>query len=92
MYRYEQFEKALASDKLIELVNLMVAEGLGQVEIYYRFDLFRDSLHRAGRADEEDRIKDVMDVVIGWCAPHAKIFSRCLTNEEIENHRNKQGL
>jgi hypothetical protein len=88
-----RFESALpvgGYDGLIDLVLQLKAEGLTQIEIY---DLFTQSmlwLRESGRQDDEDKVTDVMDFIVGWCSSHMKLFPDNLTNEEIDNYRKGQ--
>lgn len=85
-----RFEAALANDTLREFVREMEAEGLIQVEIYERFELFRALLRELDREADEESVMDTMDSIVGWCGPHAKLFPHSLTNEEIEAYRQSQ--
>jgi hypothetical protein len=36
-------------------------------------EALRGELRRAGRADAEDVVLEVMDFVAGWCSPHVRL-------------------
>ena|SRR5688500_12136334 len=84
---FARFEKAVTADSLNELVREMTAEGKSQVEIYHFFDLFRDFLRHTGREEDEDRVMDTIDYIVGPCGFGARLFPHYLTNEEIEAYR-----
>ncbi len=81
---WEQFEASLASGNLVRLVEEMKSEGLSQLEICDRFERFRAMLREANREEDEDAVLGVMDRIVGWCGPEARLFAHPLSNEEIE--------
>ena len=78
----DKLEAALQSeqpeDELQNLVVELHAQGNSQKEIYLMFEDFRDHLRRHNRESDEDKILDVMDVIVGWCSPHCRIFEEYL--------------
>ena len=83
---WERFEMSLTSANLVTLVNEMKGEGLSQLEIYDRFEHFRAMLRETSREKDEDTVIDILDRIVGWCSPQAKLFTRSLSNEEIESY------
>jgi hypothetical protein len=54
-------------------VNLL-AGGYPREELYAELDRARDLLEARGAPEEaEDPILDVMDLIVGWCSPGAKL-------------------
>ncbi len=82
-----KLEQALAINQLDRVVEELKIKGISQVEIYCLFDEFLALLRQASREDEEDRVLDEMDYIIGHCSPHKKRFTHYLTSEEIELYR-----
>jgi hypothetical protein len=85
-----RFEVALANNSLAELVRDMKAEGRIQLEIFECFEQFRALLRELAREAHEEQVMDTMDYIVGWCSPHAKLFTHYLTNEEIEAYGRSQ--
>jgi hypothetical protein len=73
----ESFEQALRSpDPFVQLRSLAVqlfAEGQSQEAVVARFESARQQLREAGREAKEDTLMDVMDCLVGWCGPHARL-------------------
>lgn len=73
----DTFEQALASaDSFAQLRSLaerLLAEGHSREDVLERFEAVRRQLREAGREAEEDALTDVMDCLVGWCGPHAKL-------------------
>ena len=73
------FEEALRSPDPFEgLRSLAVrfsAQGQDQMEIVAKFEEARRQLREASRDSDEDVVMDVMDCLVGWCSPHARIRS-----------------
>ncbi len=71
------FEEALRSpdpvDGLRALAIRLLAEGHGREDVIARFENTRAQLREVNRDAEEDIIMDVMDFLVGWCSPHARI-------------------
>jgi hypothetical protein len=88
---WEKFEFALSSARLDKLVEEMKNDGLSQVEIYDCFYEFYTMLKEAQREDDEDKVLDVLDRIVGWCSPHNKLFPHYLSNEEIDMYRKLKG-
>lgn len=82
-----RFESALADNQLDSLVEEMKAEGYTQVEVYDKFAQFCHLLTSAGRAEDEDRILELMDRIWGWTTTDQQLFPDFLTDEKIRDHR-----
>jgi hypothetical protein len=63
----KRFEDALATNTLEELAMKMTSEGLSQVAIYHRFELFKQFLRDAKRESDEETLMDSMDCLVGFC-------------------------
>ncbi len=88
----QRFEKALADNQLNNLVQELVDEGKQQVEVYDQFDQFRTYLREVDREDDENKVMDTMDYIVGWCSSDAQLFPNYLTNEEIDRYQEQQRL
>lgn len=42
--------------------------------MYSVLDSLRDEMRKNGEDELEDAIIEIMDFIIGWCAPNMKIF------------------
>jgi hypothetical protein len=62
-------------------------EGVTQIEMYLVFDGVREGLQDGD--PRYDAVLDTMDSIVGFCSPHAKLFARSLSNEEIEKSRSR---
>jgi hypothetical protein len=62
-------------------------EGVTQIEMYLVFDGVREGLQDGD--PRYDAVLDTMDCIVGFCSPHAKLFARSLSNEEIEKARSR---
>lgn len=52
----------------------LLAGGHPREELYAELDRARDLLEARGAPEEaEDPILDVMDLIVGWCSPGAKL-------------------
>src|SRR5262245_3390139 len=71
------FEQALRSGEpvagLRQLATEQLGQGLTREEVLARFEQVRQQLRSADREEDEDAVLDVMDFLVGWCSPHAKI-------------------
>ena len=83
----QRFESALADDKLQQLSEEFVREGLSQVAIYDLFELFWELLGTAKRDRDEARLESALEDIIGYCAPDRSWFDHYLTNDEIDAYR-----
>jgi len=87
-----QFEAFLSSGNLVGLVEQMKAEGFNQLEIYDSFEEFRAILRKTHREQDENVVMDIMDRLVGWCSPNAKLFTQSLSNEEIDAYRKRKAI
>ncbi len=44
-----------------------------RAEAYEHLEAARSLFHEADREDLVDAVADIMDVVCGWCGPHARV-------------------
>ncbi len=78
-----EFERALSAldpfQALRDLALRMKAAGLTQAQVQVAFSAFLELLVASGRdeQDEGDSLRDVLDLIVGWCSP-----GRCLFPEE----------
>jgi hypothetical protein len=83
----QRFESALADDKLQELSEQFVSEGLSQVAIYDLFESFWEFLGAAKRERDEATLENALEDIVGYCPPSRSWFGHYLTNEEIYAYR-----
>lgn len=68
----EPYRSALATIR--QYAADLLAEGYPREELYAELDRARDLLEARGAPEEaEDPILDVMDFLVGWCSPGAKL-------------------
>jgi hypothetical protein len=69
-----QFDQALLSPEptlaLRSAVSSLLAHGWEGDNLLKTLEDYRQSLQRAGRADAEDVVLEVMDFLAGWASPH----------------------
>ncbi len=74
---YQQFDEALHAEdplqRLVEVVQGLLAQGHEREALVEEFEGFRKVLEDAGREEDEDVVLDVMDSLVGWCSPGARI-------------------
>jgi hypothetical protein len=58
---------------LVTLVRELFMEGYDEGEALGVLEQFRAQLRQQEREAEEDDVMDVMDQLIGWCGPHARL-------------------
>ena len=72
------FDTALRSPQPLSEVRAVAAryadEGYDSARLLGLFEGQRKRLRAAGREADEDVVTDVMDFIVGWCAPHMKVF------------------
>jgi hypothetical protein len=79
--KFEQdFREALTSEQafitLHGIIRKLLAEGYTKETLYKELEGFRNTLleEKSGKESaEEDTVMDVMDCLVGWCAPHMKL-------------------
>jgi hypothetical protein len=64
-----------------DLATALKAEGMSQREMYRLFDHYRARHQDAGEEAKCDAIMDVMDCIVGYCSPSARLFDTDLENE-----------
>lgn len=78
MEHQSRFEAAIrasdAGQALRTLATDLSCEGYSRQAIYDLFEAFMLRLRDAGRAPEEEVVMDIMDGLMGWCHPDARIF------------------
>ena len=84
MKHEERFENALRSNEPLKCLNTFVfelsAEGRKKAEILKIFENFALCLRRKNREADEELLLEVMDALVGWCHPGARL----LPDEELE--------
>ena len=74
---HDRFAEALASarpfDSLSEAVRALVDRGDPPQGIYDQLQVFALELRADGRETDEDIVLDVMDLLVGFCAPEMRI-------------------
>jgi hypothetical protein len=74
---YNRLADALASerpfDTLRHAVQALVDRGEPPQRIYDQLEAFALQLRTAGRETDEDTVLDVMDLLVGYCAPDMRI-------------------
>jgi predicted site-specific integrase-resolvase len=77
-----RLEAALKSNKpkidLINIVKQMKDKDMEQKTVYDIFEEYRKSLKDAKRKDDEEIVKDVIDIIIGLCSPRMRIYPKVL--------------
>ena len=58
---------------LADTVRTLVAQGMERDAVYDELEKLRDRLREAGRQAADDLVLDGMDLLTGWCSPHARI-------------------
>ncbi len=61
------------ADTLRDRVETMVRAGRSRDAVYEDLKRLVLDLRRDGRDELEDAVMDVMDVIVGWCSPSARI-------------------
>jgi hypothetical protein len=69
--------KAMCADDsfaaLSGVVRTLAEQGTPREALYEELERLRSALRHHGRDDQDDIILDVMDLLTGFCAPHARI-------------------
>ncbi len=61
------------ADGLQDTVQKMIRAGRPPESLYEELKLLALELRSEGRDDLEDEVMEVMDVLVGWCAPSARL-------------------
>ena len=76
----ELFESALNSpypnQQLWELCAHLLDAGTTHENLYEELSDYMLKLRSQGREEDEDRIADATDYLVGWCGPHRSLVSR----------------
>ena len=84
MKHEECFENALRSNEPLAALNSLIlklsAEGHKKAEILKIFENYAICLRKKDREPDEDLLMEVMDALVGWCHPSARL----LPDEELE--------
>jgi hypothetical protein len=59
---------------LISIVEMWKEDGCNQAEAESRLTTFLHEVMAKGTLDEEDPVRDVLDFVVGFCSPNARLF------------------
>jgi hypothetical protein len=70
----QAFESAEPKTSLFSLVHSLKAAGLNQSSVLELFEQARREFRESDREIEEDIVMDVMDCIVGWCSPQARLF------------------
>ncbi|MBI2760086.1 MAG: hypothetical protein HYX51_01505 [Chloroflexi bacterium] len=74
---HEQFLGALESDRplecLTDVTRRLIAAGYDRQALAADLEHLRLELRRRKRDRAEDTVLEVMDFLVGWCSPHARI-------------------
>lgn len=89
---FRKFEEALVSNRLINIVVEMKTEGMRQIEILGEFEQFRAILRQQDREDDEDRVMDMMDLIVNGRNPLVQLFPTFLSSEAINQYFKEKGL
>jgi len=59
---------------LIELVKEWKVAGAAKAEVEHRLTEFLHEVMATGAPDQDDPVRDVLDYVVGYCSPDARLF------------------
>lgn len=72
-----QLDKALTSEqplvRLREVIRTWLEQGHDREAILDYLEQFRKTLQASDRDADEDVVLEVMDFLVGWSSPHAKL-------------------
>ncbi len=73
----EEYERALRSDQpftvLRDVVQRQLRAGRDRQALEAELQELRERLQVSGRDNDEDVVLDIMDCLVGWCAPQARL-------------------
>ena len=73
----QRLEKAArgtnSSEDLLREVKALLALGVDRNEILDVFEVIRTALQKDNMEEAEDIVLEVMDLLVGWCSPHAEL-------------------
>jgi hypothetical protein len=61
------------ADTLQDKIEEMIHEGHSRENLYEALKRLALELRSDGRDDLEEEVMDVMDIIVGWCAPSARL-------------------
>ncbi len=59
--------------ELREYARDLLATGYPRQRLYDDFENVRAELRERGQEEQEDAVMDVMDFLVGWCSPGARL-------------------
>src|SRR5262245_23172202 len=68
--------------QLRSLVESLFAKGQSTDTVLTLFETTRRQLREAGRQSDEDVLMDVMDCLVGWCGPDARLSPDPAPNDQ----------
>ena len=71
---FAALESSDAADALYQIALAWKAEGMSQQLMYDAFEACCKTLRSLDVEEQEDVVMDIMDRIVGWCAPQARIF------------------
>ena len=74
----EQLRLATEQGRLVEFVNELKAEGIGQRQIYDLLEDYRYELDQQGKEDTANYLWDISDRVWGFCREEDRFFETSL--------------
>ena len=83
---HDSIEQALRSgdpyQQLRSLVQRLFAQGQDTDSVLALFETARQKLREAGREADEDAVMDLMDCLVGWCGPNARLSPAATAGEQ----------
>jgi hypothetical protein len=81
-------DEALRSDnpsqQLRSLVQRLFAQGQGTDSVLALFETARQQLREDGRKADEDALMDLMDCLVGWCGPGARLSPASAARQQTD--------
>lgn len=72
-YLREKVTSETDLSKLHSIAVELIAGGADRKQVLADLDRIRVELRAAGEDEIEDRVMELMDFFVGWCAPHVRI-------------------
>jgi DNA-binding MltR family transcriptional regulator len=63
----EKYNYTFESDSLLVLVKELKDQGKSQREVYNIFGELLDEVVEKGTEEQDDWVRDIMDIIVGWC-------------------------
>ena len=70
----EALEVKNSKETLVDIILDLKKKGWSQKKAYELFNEFLKDIIDKGTEEQEDYIRDVMDLIVGWCNPSARLF------------------